>query len=43
MHDYNILQTIFSGHFEYIQYVLRPGKHGMDNINRMIHQKQKTT
>ena len=33
----NILQTIFSDHFEYIQYILRPGKNVMDNINRMIH------
>lgn len=33
----NILQTIFSDHFEYIQYVIRPGKNVMDNIDRMIH------
>lgn len=32
----NILLTIFSDHFEYIQYVLRPGKNVLDNINRMI-------
>lgn len=37
MHYNNILQTIFSDHFEYIQYVLRPGKNVMDNINKMIH------
>ena len=37
MYKRNILQTIFSDHFEYIQYVLRPGKNIMDNINRMIH------
>lgn len=33
----NILQTIFSDHFEYIQHVIRPGKNVMDNIDRMIH------
>lgn len=33
----NILQTIFSDHFEYIQYIIRPGKNVMDNIDRMIH------
>lgn len=33
----NILQTIFSDHFEYVQYVIRPGKNVMDNIDRMIH------
>ena len=32
----NILQTIFSDHFEYIQYVIRPDKNVLDNINRMI-------
>ena len=32
----NILQTIFSDHFEYIQYVIRPNKNVLDNINRMI-------
>ncbi|RHM66403.1 transposase zinc-binding domain-containing protein, partial [Hungatella hathewayi] len=37
MDNKNILQTIFSDHFEYIQYVLRPGKNVMDNIKRMIH------
>lgn len=37
MYKKNILQTIFSDHFEYIQYVIRPGKNVMDNIDRMIH------
>ena len=37
MYKKNILQTIFSDHFEYIQYALRPGKNVMDNIKRMIH------
>ena len=37
MYKKNILQTIFSDHFEYIHYVLRPGKNVMDNIKRMIH------
>lgn len=37
MHYNNILQTIFSDHLEYIQYVLRPGKNVLDNINKMIH------
>ena len=37
MYDMNILQTIFSNHFEYIQYVLHPNKNVMDNINKMIH------
>nr|WP_289702140.1 transposase [Enterocloster clostridioformis] len=32
----NILQTIFSDHFEYVQYVIRPGKNVLDNIDRMI-------
>ena len=32
----NILQTIFSDHFEYIQYVIRPDTNDLDNINRMI-------
>lgn len=33
----NILQTVFSDYFEYIQYVLRPSKNIMDNITRTIH------
>lgn len=37
MYKKNILQTIFSDHFEYIQYVIRPGKNVLDNIDRMIH------
>lgn len=37
MYNKNILQTIFSDHFEYIQYLLRPVKNVMYNINRMIH------
>ena len=32
LHCKNILQTIFSDHFEYIQYVLLPDKNVMDNI-----------
>ncbi|WP_270270948.1 transposase zinc-binding domain-containing protein [Enterocloster clostridioformis] len=32
----NILQTIFSDHFEYVQYVIRPGNNVLDNIDRMI-------
>lgn len=37
MYKKNILQTIFSDHFEYVQYIIRPGKNVLDNIDRMIH------
>ena len=37
MYKKNILQTIFSDHFEYVQYVIRPGKNVLDNIDKMIH------
>lgn len=33
----NILQTIFSDHFEYVQYVIRPDRNILDNIDKMIH------
>lgn len=37
MYKTNILQTIFSDHFEYVQYVIRPSKNVLDNINKIIH------
>lgn len=37
MYKKNILQTIFSDHVEYVQYVIRPGKNVLHNIDRMIH------
>lgn len=37
MYKTNILQTIFSDHFEYVQYVIRPGNNVLDSINRMLH------
>ncbi len=33
----NIFQQIFTDHYEYVQYVIKPRPIVMDNIDKMIH------